>query len=190
MLQQVAELIEASPPGQSGCRANFCVARTAFRLRPPTMRLPLLSEQSDADFSLPFPIEFVIRDTPRSHQSKNTAGKEAWKQKVGAIASAHLNSLRDLFFIDDRPLAVTILYFPPAPMEGDVDNIVKLLVDGMCKVAYPDDSLIERVVVQKFEPGVAAVFRSLTPTLEQAAGTDPPVIYIRLDDDLSWRQVP
>ena len=43
--------------------------------------------------------------------------------------------------------------------------------------------------MQKFEPGVESIFHSLTPTLEQAAETDPPVIYIRIDDDLSWRQV-
>lgn len=74
-------------------------------------------------------------------------------------------------------------------MQGDVDNIVKLIIDGMVTVIYPNDRLLERIVVQKFEPGVETVFRSLTPTLEQATETQPPVIYIRIDDDLSWRQV-
>ncbi len=75
-------------------------------------------------------------------------------------------------------------------MEGDVDHIVKLIIDGMLLAIYPNDRLIERVVVQKFEPEAEAVFRSLTPTLEQAIGTERPVIYVRIDDDLSWRQVP
>lgn len=149
-----------------------------------------MSEQPDLDVSLPFPIEFVIRDTPRSHQSKNAKGKELWKQKVGENASAHVKTLREFFFIDNRPLAVTIFYFSPAEMDGDVDNIVKLVLDGMLTIIYPDDRLLERVIVQKFEPGVKVVFRSLTPTLEQAVETEPPVIYIRIDDDLSWRQVP
>lgn len=144
----------------------------------------------EPDISLPFPIEFVIRDTPRSHQSSNTKGKELWKQKVGEIASAHVRTLRDSFFIDHRPLAATIFYFPPTQMGGDVDNIVKLIVDGMVTILYPDDRLLERIIVQKFEPGIESVFHSLTPTLEHAADTDPPVIYIRIDDDLSWRQVP
>jgi len=146
--------------------------------------------QLDPDFSLPFPIEFVIRDTPRSHQSPNTKGKELWKRKVGEIAGTHVKTLRDFFFIDQRPLAATIFYFSPTAMSGDVDNIVKLIVDGMVTVIYPDDRLLERITVQKFEPGVEAVFRSLTPTLETAVETDPPVIYIRIDDDLSWRQLP
>ena len=149
-----------------------------------------MSDQSDADITLPFPIEFVIRDTPRSHQSKNNRAKELWKQKVGEIASTYVKTLRDFLFIDDRPLAATIFYFPPTEMQGDVDNIVKLIIDGMDKIVYPSDRLIERVIVQKFEPGIEVVFHSLTPTLEQALETDPPVIYIRIDDDLSWRQVP
>ncbi len=143
-----------------------------------------------SDISLPFPIEFVIRDTPRSHQSPNTKGKELWKRKVGEIASAHAKTLRDFFFIDHRPLAATIFYFPLTRMSGDVDNIVKLIVDGMTTILYPDDQLLERIIVQKFEPDIEPVFHSLTPALKQAVETDPPVIYIRIDDDLRWRQVP
>jgi crossover junction endodeoxyribonuclease RusA len=149
-----------------------------------------VSEQFDPEISLPFPIEFVIRDTPRSHQSKNVRGKELWKKKVREVANAHMKTLREFFFIDDRPLAATIFYFPPTQMDGDVDNIVKLIIDGMIAVVYPSDHLIERIVVQKFEPGVEAIFHAPTPTLAQAIETEPPVIYIRLDDDLSWRQVP
>jgi crossover junction endodeoxyribonuclease RusA len=69
-----------------------------------------LSEQSDPDISLPFPIEFVIRDTPRSLQASNKK-KELWKLTVGEIARAHVETLRDFFFLDDRPLAATIFYF-------------------------------------------------------------------------------
>lgn len=149
-----------------------------------------MSEGLDPDISRPFPIEFAIRDTPRSHQSKNAKGKDLWKQRVGEVARAHVNAIRGFFVLGHRPLAATIFYFPLAGMQGDVDNIVKLNVDGMLSAIYPGDRLIERVVMQKFEPGAEAVFRSLTPTLEQAIGTERPVIYVRIDDDLSWRQVP
>ena len=132
------------------------------------------------DIGLPFPIEFLILDTPRSLQGKNSKGKERWKTRVGELAKAHVATLREWTYLDGRPLA---------PMEGDVDNIVKLLLDGMCFVMYPDDEVIERVIVQKFEPGVEAVFRALTETLEKATEMKPPVIYIRIDDDLSWREV-
>jgi Holliday junction resolvase RusA-like endonuclease len=143
----------------------------------------------EPDISLPFPVEFLIRDTPRSHQGNNSYGKEQWKQKVGAIAKAHVDAAREFVFLDDRALAATIFYFPPTPMEGDVDNIVKLIVDGMVTIIYPDDQFLERITVQKFEPGIVTVFRSLTPTLERATKTEPPVLYIRIDDDLSWREL-
>jgi crossover junction endodeoxyribonuclease RusA len=146
--------------------------------------------QPEPDINLPFPIEFIIRDTPRSHQSPNTKGKERWKRKVGTIAGTHVKTLREFYFLDQRPLAATIFYFPPTEMEGDVDNIVKLIVDGMVAVIYPNDRLLERIIVQKFEPEVEFVFQSLTPALEEAVETDPPVIYIRIDDDLSWRELP
>ena len=99
-----------------------------------------------SDLSLPFPIEFMIRDTPRSHQSANAKGKERWKHRVGELAREHATTLRDFFFIDDRPLSATIFYFPPSRMEGDVDNIVKLIIDGMIPIFYPDDRLLERII--------------------------------------------
>jgi Holliday junction resolvase RusA-like endonuclease len=144
----------------------------------------------EPDISLPFPIEFLIRDTPRSHQSKNVAAKEKWKQTVASAATVRVNSLRDLFYLDGRVLSATIFYFPLAPMEGDVDNIVKLIIDGMVNVIYLNDRFLERVVVQKFEPDVEFVMHSLTPTLEEATRAERPVIYIRVDDDLSWRELP
>jgi crossover junction endodeoxyribonuclease RusA len=148
-----------------------------------------LSEAIDPDISLPFPIEFLINDTPRSHQSKNNDGEERWKLKVGQIARVHVETLREWIYLDERPLAATIFYFPPAKMDGDVDNIVKLILDGMKNVIYLEDNLIERVTVQKFEPDITWTFRSLTSKLEEAVESEPPVIYIRIDDDLSWRDV-
>ena len=153
-------------------------------------RCDMSDARLEPDISLPFPIEFVIRDTPRSHQGRNSKGKERWKQKVGEIAGTHVKVLREFYFIDQRPLALTIFYFPPTVMEGDVDNIVKLIADGMVAIIYPNDCLLERIIVQKFEPGVEAVFHSLTTTLERTVETDPPVVYIRIDDDLSWRELP
>ena len=150
----------------------------------------MTDDRSDADISLPFPIEFVIADTPRSHQSANARGKELWKQKVNALANEHAKTLRDFFYIDERPLAATIFYFPPAKMDGDIDNIVELIIDGMIPVFYPEDEVLERIVVQKFEPGIEAVFHDLSPMLERATEMEPPTIYIRIDDDLSWRHVP
>ena len=144
----------------------------------------------DEDVALPFPLEFIIKATPRSHQSSNGKAKEAWKATVGGAAKDRIAQGRELTFLDDRPLSATIYYFSPAPMQGDVDNIVKLILDGMLFVVYPNDQVIERVVVQKFEPDVFVEFQAFTEVLQEAAAADPPVVYVRVDDDISWRQVP
>jgi crossover junction endodeoxyribonuclease RusA len=72
-------------------------------------------------------------------------------------------------------------------MEGDIDNIVKPILDGMINVAYLDDDVVERVLVQKFEPGIERSFLDVTESLAAALDVDAPVVYIRVDDDLSWR---
>ena len=141
----------------------------------------------DDEFVLPFPIEFMIQRTPRSLQSKNAKAKEEWKLVVRQAVKDCIDAQCEFTLLDDRPLAAKILYFSPAPMEGDVDNIVKLILDGMLEVVYFDDKVIERVIVQKIEPGITVEFSSITEKLEQAAGAEPPVVYIRIDDDLIWR---
>lgn len=83
----------------------------------------------------------------------------------------------------------TIYYFPASQMNGDVDNIVKPILDGMVGVAYRDDKHIEKVVVQKFEPGIAWIFSAPSPMLASAIEVSKPALYIRLDKHLDWRNV-
>lgn len=147
-----------------------------------------MDDAIDNEFVLPFPIEFMIQETPRSLQSKNAKAKEEWKLVVRQAARSCIDAQREFTWLDDRPLAAKILYFAPAPMDGDVDNIVKLILDGMLEVVYINDRVIERVTVQKIEPGIIVEFGSITEKLEEAAGAEPPVVYIRIDDDLSWRE--
>lgn len=148
-----------------------------------------MSAQIDPEVALPFPLEFVVDGEPRSYQSANSKAKEQWKRTVGEAARAHANAQREFYFIDDRPLAVTFFYFPSRKMDGDLDNIVKLIIDGMVTIIYPDDNLIERILVQRFEPGVEWDFLFTTTTLARVVKTAPPVVYIRIDDDQTWRRV-
>jgi hypothetical protein len=53
----------------------------------------------------------------------------------------------------------------------------------MVAVAYPDDKYIERVVVQKFEPGVAWLVPSPSVTLSAAVDMEKPCLSIR------WRTI-
>jgi hypothetical protein len=72
-------------------------------------------------------------------------------------------------------------------MQGDVDNIMKPIIDALINIAYLDDNDVERVIVQKFEPQTDWVIADPSEQLALALDTDLPVVYVRVDDDLSWR---
>jgi hypothetical protein len=76
----------------------------------------------------------------------------------------------------------TLYYFPEGPRQGDVDNIVKLALDALSPHIYLDDSQIERVVVQKFEPGNVFRFSNPSAMLLDAITGAKPVLYVRLSD--------
>ena len=68
-------------------------------------------------------------------------------------------------------------------MQGDVDNIVKLVLDACSRHVYVDDHQIDRIVVQKFEPGNVFSFSAPSPVLADALANDKPILYIRISDD-------
>ena len=75
--------------------------------------------------------------------------RDAWKE---LIRQAARDALPEGCWLLTEALAVTIFIFPNAIMRGDVDNRVKPILDAMTQCVYSDDELVERVVVQKFEP--------------------------------------
>ncbi len=113
--------------------------------------------------------------------------RQGWKRTIREAAANRVQETIEWSLLDDRRVAVTVFYFAPAQMEGDIDNIVKPILDGMINVAYLDDDVVERVLVQKFEPGIERSFLDVTESLAAALDMDAPVVYIRVDDDLSWR---
>lgn len=82
-----------------------------------------------------FPVEFLVRGTPVSLQG-SSAGKNAWKALVRAASIAACPAGTTPA---QCPLRASIYYFSAAPMEGDVDNIVKPILDAMCGTIYVDD---------------------------------------------------
>jgi len=78
---------------------------------------------------------------------------------------------------------VTLFYFPSGTMQGDVDNIVKLTLDAMCRHLFRDDRQVERLVVQKFEPDKIFTFSAPTPVLAAALDAPKPILYVRLSDN-------
>jgi crossover junction endodeoxyribonuclease RusA len=133
-----------------------------------------------------YPLEFVVPSTPVSLQASSRS-KERWKSAVREAARERIRETDPLGFLDRRPLGLTIYYFSALPMEGDIDNIVKPIMDALIHVACMTDNDVERVVVQKFEPAVARAFSDPSAQLVAALDVPPPAVYVRIDDDLSWR---
>lgn len=125
------------------------------------------------------PLEFVVRGTAISQQGTSST-REAWKESVRTAARSALPAGAWLL---DRPLAVTIFIFPATTMQGDIDNRIKPILDAMVRCVYRDDRLIERLVVQRFEPDSEFAFRSPTAALATAVDAQAPAVYVRVSDD-------
>lgn len=125
------------------------------------------------------PLEFVVRGIAVSLQGSSPA-KLAWKDTIRAAARS---ALPEGSWLLTNPLAVTIFIFPAVPMQGDVDNRVKPILDALGHCVYDDDRQIERVVVQKFEPERVFAFQEPTDALLLALDATEPVVYIRISDD-------
>ena len=127
-----------------------------------------------------FPIEFLVHGTPVSFQSGHALSKTLWKTRVRNASNSALPSPH--FASQDR-IAITLFYLPEEEMEGDLDNIVKLILDALNQHIYIDDRQIERIVVQKFEPGNVFGFTNPTDILLDALTGSTPVLYVRISTD-------
>jgi crossover junction endodeoxyribonuclease RusA len=127
-----------------------------------------------------FPLEFVVEGTAVSLQAKRRESIDQWKAR---IVEASRSVLPEGHFATEAPLAITLFYFPAAEMQGDVDNIVKHILDALDKHIYMSDRQIQRILVQKFEPGNVFEFGSPSPTLQDALSRPKPVLYVRLSDN-------
>lgn len=127
-----------------------------------------------------FPIEFLVHGTPVSLQAKRPESREEWK---GRVRDASKAVIPDFHFASTDRMAVTLYYLPGEPMQGDIDNIVKPILDSLCQHIYIDDVQVQRVVVHKFEPGNMFTFQNATSTLVDAVEGEKPVLYVRVSNN-------
>ncbi len=127
-----------------------------------------------------FPLEFLVAGTPVSLSAKRRESVDLWKRRV---VDATRPALPEGHFATKNPMSATLFYFPAAEMAGDIDNIVKPVLDALGKHIYVDDRQVHRVLVQKFEPGNVFGFGAPSPILQDALGSAKPVLYVRLSND-------
>lgn len=127
-----------------------------------------------------FPLEFIVPGTPVSLQTRRPEARSGWRDHIRQASRA---ALPEGHFAATVPLAVTLFYFPADRMQGDIDNIVKPVLDALCRHVYLDDRQVERVWVQKFEPDRMFAFRDPSPVLAEALGAPKPLLFVRVTDD-------
>jgi crossover junction endodeoxyribonuclease RusA len=127
-----------------------------------------------------FPVEFITEGTPVSFQAERRESIDQWKSRIVAASRAVLPAPH---FATQRPIAITLFYFPAAEMQGDLDNIVKPILDALERHIYIDDRQVQRLLVQKFEPGNVFEFTSPSFLLQEALNRIKPVLYIRVSDN-------
>ena len=96
-----------------------------------------------------FPFEFWIPGTPLSLQASGR-NKAVWIDTVRKAAADWRDAVMPMAFLDQRPVCVTLFYFPAEPMIGDIDNIVKPVLDAMC-----GGSTSSAVLIASHDPAVA-----------------------------------
>jgi hypothetical protein len=124
-----------------------------------------------------FPIEFMVSGVPLSLRA-SAASKEEWKERVRTAARPELP---EGHFAAEPPMKIAIYYFADAPANVDIDNIVKPILDSLSRFIYLDDRQVERLVVQKFEPGRLFTFASPTPRLAETIDAGGPRVYLQVD---------
>ena len=127
-----------------------------------------------------FPLEFIVPGMPVSMQAKRAASKDEWKTLVRRKARI---VLPEGHWFTEEPISVTLFYFPAAPMTGDLDNIIKLVLDALVRYVYRDDRQIERILEQKFEPENMFSFTMPSPTLQAAVTGEKPLLFVHLSND-------
>ncbi len=126
------------------------------------------------------PLEFVVYGVAVSLQASSQA-RTRWIDHVRETARIARGAEN---FALDVGVAVTLYYFPRGPMQGDIDNIVKPVLDALSPYIFLDDHQVERIVVQKFEPGGEFVFAAPSPALLLALAAIRPALYVCITDDV------
>jgi len=126
-----------------------------------------------------FPFEFIVEGVPVSLQAKRAKTRENWMNRIRVAAR---ECLPPNHFATDHPMEVTIYYFSDTKAGGDLDNLIKPILDSLEGCIYIDDSQVERILIQRFEPCHIDVFEQVTEKLAEAREMGGQRVYIRIDE--------
>ncbi|MBJ7417788.1 MAG: RusA family crossover junction endodeoxyribonuclease [Niveispirillum sp.] len=130
-----------------------------------------------SELALPLPLEVILFRKPISLQGSAT-GKQKWQSDIRK--EIRLQEPEGCY-AHEGDLAVSIYYFTAERVPGDIDNIVKPILDAMCRQVYIDDRQIVSLQVHKYEPQRSMEIRDPTATLATAMTSQRPAVYISVN---------
>ncbi len=90
--------------------------------------------------------DFVVIGEPRSAQSRSDKAKNDWKRRVGEAARARWPTDQPPIEVE---VSVVIVYFFLERTNLDIDNIAKLIIDGIEKIAFTNNFNVSQVTLRK-----------------------------------------
>lgn len=127
---------------------------------------------------MPMIVDFILPRLPVSHQARNSANKESWRNYV--FGRAH-QAWRAPPLVGS-PLKFTMVYLSEELHPGDINNFVKPVQDALCTCIYADDSMIRDVSAHMRFLSEANSIVGLPPLLAEAFGEGFPCVYVAIHD--------
>lgn len=131
------------------------------------------------------PFDFVIEGPPVSHQTRNRARLQAWKQAVTNAARGYWPA-GDAPSPDELTIVVTNFYETAAP---DVDNIVKPIQDALNGLVYNDDTQITDCHTRKRKIDGAFKVKGLSRALADGFVNYKDFIHVRVALSANFEQI-
>lgn len=101
------------------------------------------------------------------------------------MKEASYDALPEGHFWFEGEVSVTIFYFPETTMEGDIDNIAKMIIDALSGHILKSDRQVARVVIQRFNPDAIFAFSDPSDKLVEALTSEEPSVFIRVSSDVT-----
>ena len=123
------------------------------------------------------PFEFTIQGPPVSHQTRNRARLQQWKNDVRAAAQARVVA-GAAPCPDPVQIAITYYYEGDSP---DVDNIIKPIQDALNGVVFIDDAQVAETKSRKRPLNGSYQIKGASGVLLQGFATGIGFLHIRVE---------
>jgi crossover junction endodeoxyribonuclease RusA len=125
------------------------------------------------------PFEFTVAGPPLSHQTRNRAKLQVWRETVRARANQRWPQ-------GDPPSAtavkIIVSYYHDGPaVRIDNDNLLKPIQDALNGLVYEDDSLITDTISRKTNLDGRFRVRGMSPVLAEGFCTGEEFLHIRIE---------